>query len=58
MVAELATRGGHMKRRTVVEGSGTVNYISEQNRVFNVKAERALGKFSVDIKNALERGTA
>lgn len=51
-------RGQWHRRRAVVEGEGGVDYINDANRRFNAKIDTKLGKYSVDYKQALERGTA
>lgn len=35
-----------------------INYINERNKKFNEKAERYYGKYTEEIKQNLERGTA
>lgn len=61
MVAELKKRDeGRRKwhrRRAVGEDSGGP-HISESNRRFNDRLDRHMGKYTVDIKQALERGSA
>jgi hypothetical protein len=44
------------RRRAVNETA--VDYINDANRRFNEKVDRQMGKFTVDIKQSLERGTA
>ena len=35
-----------------------IDYINERNKKFNEKAERFYGKYTAEIKQNLERGTA
>ena len=44
------------RRRAVNEAQG--DHINDANRRFNARIERQLGKYSIDIKQSLERGTA
>lgn len=61
MVAELeekAARGKKFsRRRTEVDGAD-VDYINERNKVFNKKIKRAFDKYTIEIRQNLERGTA
>ncbi|KDO33625.1 hypothetical protein SPRG_01603 [Saprolegnia parasitica CBS 223.65] len=61
MVAELADRAAarqkFSRRRQHREGED-VDFINERNRVFNKKISRAFDKYTVEIKQNLERGTA
>jgi cyclophilin family peptidyl-prolyl cis-trans isomerase len=61
MVDELAStdarRGKFHRRRGVNEDAG-VDYINEQNRRFNRNVDREYNKYTVEIKQNLERGTA
>eukprot|EP00899_Mesostigma_viride_P022449 jgi/Mesvir1/3389/Mv05090-RA.1 len=61
MVAELearaAKRGEFSRRRRFYEEKD-VDSINPRNEVFNKKIERAFGKYTAEIKNNLERGTA
>jgi len=50
-------RSKFSRRRTWFEDSD-IDYINERNRKFNLKAERAFGRFTSQIKDSLERGTA
>lgn len=50
-------RGKFSRRRTFVEGEA-VDYINDRNRVFNKKIGRYYDKYSTEIKQNLERGTA
>jgi pre-mRNA-splicing factor SYF2 len=45
------------RRRQFFEGED-VDYINEQNRTFNRKASQAFDKYTVEIRQNLERGTA
>ncbi|KAJ3370352.1 hypothetical protein GGF31_004182 [Allomyces arbusculus] len=45
-------------RRRAVDPSEDVAHISEKNRVFNQKLARAYDKYTSEIKESLERGTA
>eukprot|EP00475_Leptophrys_vorax_P038418 TRINITY_DN6775_c0_g2_i1.p1 TRINITY_DN6775_c0_g2~~TRINITY_DN6775_c0_g2_i1.p1 ORF type:complete len:239 (+),score=41.25 TRINITY_DN6775_c0_g2_i1:60-719(+) len=61
MVAELTARGGARKefsRRRRFHEEKDVDSINDRNEHFNRKIERAFGKYTVEIKNNLERGTA
>ncbi|OQR92236.1 pre-mRNA-splicing factor syf2 [Achlya hypogyna] len=61
MVAELEDRAvarqKFSRRRQHREGED-IDYINERNRVFNKKISRAFDKYTVEIKQNLERGTA
>ncbi|GBG61059.1 hypothetical protein CBR_g18651 [Chara braunii] len=61
MVAELGKRVSKRKafsRRRKFYEEKDIDYINERNAHFNRKIERAFGKYTVEIKNNLERGTA
>lgn len=45
------------RRRQHYEGED-VDYINDQNRLFNRKAKQAFDKYTVEIRQNLERGTA
>lgn len=45
------------RRRQHYEGED-VDYINDQNRLFNRKASKAFDKYTVEIRQNLERGTA
>lgn len=45
-------------RRRMFDPDSEINYINERNRKFNQKLERFYGKYTEDIKEDLERGTA
>jgi cyclophilin family peptidyl-prolyl cis-trans isomerase len=50
-------RANYSRRRAFNEDSD-VNYINERNRVFNKKVQRFYDKYTQEIKNNIERGTA
>jgi pre-mRNA-splicing factor SYF2 len=61
MVAELTDRGEKRKafsRRRRFHDEKDIDSINDRNEHFNRKIERAFGKYTVEIKNNLERGTA
>ncbi len=61
MVKELEERNGKRKefsRRRRYREEKDIDSINERNEHFNRKIERAFGKYTVEIKNNLERGTA
>lgn len=61
MVAELEGQQGKRKefsRRRRYHEEKDIDSINERNEHFNKKIERAFGKYTVEIKNNLERGTA
>lgn len=45
------------RRRQHYDGED-VDYINTQNRLFNKKASKAFDKYTVEIRQNLERGTA
>ena len=55
---EMETRRKNFSRRRTVNKDGTVDYINERNRHFNKKIGRAFDKYTVEIRQNLERGTA
>lgn len=61
MVEEMKEREERSKkfsrRRRHMQGED-VDFINERNRFFNKKLDRAFGKYTVEIKQNLERGTA
>lgn len=66
-MAELKKQDQRLRRKEKKGGDGaaggaapgaSVDHINEGNRAFNEKVERQWGKYTVDIKQALERGTA
>lgn len=61
MVGELKAREEKRKqfsRRRKFHEDKDIDSINERNAHFNRKIERAFGKYTVEIKNNLERGTA
>ena len=57
LAEELKGRAEKAKKRNV-EIEGDVDYINKRNKRFNQKIERNYGKFTAEIKQNLERGTA
>eukprot|EP01118_Nematostelium_gracile_P001097 TRINITY_DN1111_c0_g1_i1.p1 TRINITY_DN1111_c0_g1~~TRINITY_DN1111_c0_g1_i1.p1 ORF type:complete len:231 (-),score=90.37 TRINITY_DN1111_c0_g1_i1:167-826(-) len=55
--ANIAKRKNYSRRRPHSEDS-FVTYINDRNKVFNDKISRAFDKYTVEIKQNLERGTA
>lgn len=45
-------------RRRAYNDDSDIDYINERNAKFNKKAERFYGKYTAEIKQNLERGTA
>lgn len=45
-------------RRRPYNDDADIDYINERNAKFNQKAERFYGKYTAEIKQNLERGTA
>ena len=45
-------------RRRPFDIDADIDYINERNRAFNKKIERYYGKYTAEIKQNLERGTA
>lgn len=45
-------------RRRAFDEDKDVDYINERNRKFNQKLSRAYDKYTVEIRQNLERGTA
>ncbi|CAB1330788.1 unnamed protein product [Coregonus sp. 'balchen'] len=45
-------------RRRAYNDDADIDYINERNAKFNKKAERFYGKYTAEIKQNLERGTA
>ncbi len=45
-------------RRRGFNGDGDINYINDRNMKFNQKLDRFYSKYTKDIKDNLERGTA
>ncbi|CAJ2630869.1 unnamed protein product [Trifolium pratense] len=61
MVQELKDRDakrGSFSRRRKFNDEKDVDSINDRNEHFNKKIERAFGKYTLEIKNNLERGTA
>lgn len=61
MVAELEQREQRkatFSRRRAFVPEADVDYINERNKVFNKKIKRAYSKYTVEIRQNLERGTA
>eukprot|EP00923_Selenidium_pygospionis_P006175 GHVN01010603.1.p1 GENE.GHVN01010603.1~~GHVN01010603.1.p1 ORF type:complete len:471 (+),score=90.36 GHVN01010603.1:923-2335(+) len=54
---QIQNRQKFSRRRAHLEEED-VSYINERNRHYNKKLERAFGKYSLEIKQNLERGTA
>ena len=52
-----AARSKFSRRRQHYEGED-VDYINDRNKVFNKKISRAFDKYTVEIRQNLERGTA
>lgn len=50
-------RSKYSRRRTFDE-EADIDYINERNMKFNQKLERFYGKYTAEIKQNLERGTA
>lgn len=61
MVKELKDREGKrtsFSRRRRFHEEKDIDSINDRNEHFNKKIERAFGKYTLEIKNNLERGTA
>ena len=61
MVRELKDRDearAKFSRRRAFNEDATVDYINQRNAVFNKKISRAFDKYTTEIKQNLERGTA
>lgn len=61
MVKELndrAEKRNSFSRRRKYRDEKDIDSINERNEHFNKKIERAFGKYTLEIKNNLERGTA
>jgi len=52
------SRRNNWSRRRPVNPDATVDFINERNRVFNKKLARSFDKYTVEIRQNLERGTA
>lgn len=53
----IAKRSKYSRRRAYNDDAD-IDYINERNAKFNKKAERFYGKYTAEIKQNLERGTA
>jgi pre-mRNA-splicing factor SYF2 len=53
----IKSRKKFSRRRQFIEGED-VDYINHQNRLFNRKASQAYDKYTVEVRQNLERGTA
>ena len=53
----IAKRSKYSRRRAF-DPDSDIDYINERNMKFNKKLERFYGKYTADIKQNLERGTA
>ena len=59
MSKDLKDRANTVKRRHRLEHEGEdVDYINDRNKVFNKKIKRVFDKYTVEIRQNLERGTA
>jgi hypothetical protein len=61
MVRELEQRAearDKFSRRRAFNEDATVDYINKRNMVFNKKIGRAFDKYTTEIRNNIERGTA
>lgn len=56
-VFRIEKRSKYSRRRAYNDDSD-IDYINERNAKFNKKAERFYGKYTAEIKQNLERGTA
>ncbi|UJR36093.1 hypothetical protein I4U23_028828 [Adineta vaga] len=52
------SKRGKFSRRRAFDIDADIDYINERNRAFNKKIERYYGKYTAEIKQNLERGTA
>jgi hypothetical protein len=57
LAAQAARRSSSSRRRQHYE-EDEVSYINDRNKVFNEKLSREFAKYTSEIKNNLERGTA
>ena len=55
--AQIAKRDKYSRRR-MHDDDADIDYINERNMKFNQKLERFYGKYTKEIKDNLERGTA
>lgn len=61
MVEDLGQRyakRGKFSRRRAFDVDADIDYINERNRAFNKKIDRYYGKYTAELKQNLERGTA
>ena len=61
LVGELSAQEEKRKkysRRRASNDGATVDYINDKNEVFNKKIKRSFDKYTVEIRQNLERGTA
>lgn len=56
-IVRIEKRSKYSRRRAYNDDSD-IDYINERNAKFNKKAERFYGKYTAEIKQNLERGTA
>ncbi len=57
MVDELNSRKRAHRRPTAADSGGS-DFINDKNRRYNAMLDKEIGKYSIDIKQSLERGTA
>lgn len=57
VIARIDKRAKYSRRRAHNDDAD-IDYINERNAKFNKKAERFYGKYTAEIKQNLERGTA
>lgn len=57
VIARIEKRSKYSRRRAHNDDAD-IDYINERNAKFNKKAERFYGKYTAEIKQNLERGTA
>lgn len=55
---EVAARRAAFSRRRAVGDDASVPYVNEANRAFNARIAKDFDKYTVEVKQALERGTA
>lgn len=51
-------RASFHRKRSGGADAAAGGYISRENRLFNARLEKDMGRYSADVKQALERGTA
>jgi len=49
---------GKFSRKRLNEDEGDITYINEHNKVFNKKIARYYDKYTKEIRDSFERGTA